>query len=124
MGTVLFYIDADHLTLYVWAIQAVGPNDVYTEFNEKIAKRYKIMQFGCKSVEKSYAFEHADVPNVGKYLEVVYSADYPALPADLKVRSGQWSAVVWIRNQSDQNLLVGFGFGKKSFRVRATPDPK
>ena len=86
MGTVLFYIDADHLTLYVWAIQAVGPNDVYTEFNEKIAKRYKIMQFGCKSVEKSYAFEHADVPNVGKYLEVVYSADYPALPADLKVK--------------------------------------
>ncbi len=59
---------------------------MYTEFNEKIAKRYKIMQFGCKSVEKSYAFEHADVPNVGKYLEVVYSADYPALPADLKVR--------------------------------------
>jgi hypothetical protein len=58
---------------------------VYTEFNEKIAKRYKIMQFGCKSVEKSYAFEHADVPNVGKYLEVVYSADFPALPADLKV---------------------------------------
>jgi hypothetical protein len=72
--------------LYFWAVQAVGPNDVYTEFNEKIAKRYKIMQFGCKSVEKSYAFEHADVPNVGKYLEVVYSADFPALPADLKVR--------------------------------------
>jgi hypothetical protein len=92
MGTItIFYIAADHLTLHFWTVQAVGPNDVYTEFNEKIAKRYKIMQFGCKSVEKSYAFEHADVPNVGKYLEVVYSADYPALPADLKVRlvSGQ-----------------------------------
>jgi hypothetical protein len=103
--------------MHFWAFQAVGPNDVYTEFNEKIAKRYKIMQFGCKSVEKSYAFEHADVPNVGKYLEVVYSADYPALPADLKVRSGQWSAVFWIRIQSDLNLF-------SRIRKKIIPDPE
>jgi hypothetical protein len=119
---ILYCISVDHLTLHIWAFQAVGPNDVYTEFNEKIAKRYKIMQFGCKSVEKSYAFEHADVPNVGKYLEVVYSADYPALPADLKVRPGQWSAVFWIRVQSDTNLLTRSGKNHSGFR--ATPDLK
>ncbi len=60
--------------------------DMYTEFNEKVSKRYKIMEFKCKPVEKSYAFDHADVPNVGQYLEVVYSSEYPPLPADLKVR--------------------------------------
>jgi hypothetical protein len=59
--------------------------DLYTEFNEKVSKRYKIMQFKCKPVERGYAFEHADVPNVGNYLEIIYSAEYPPLPADLKV---------------------------------------
>ena len=53
--------------------------DLYTEFNEKVSKRYKIMQFKCKPVERSYAFEHADVPNVGNYLEVIYSADYAVM---------------------------------------------
>jgi hypothetical protein len=114
---ILYRIATDHLTFYFWAVQAVGPNDVYTEFNEKIAKRYKIMQFGCKSVEKSYAFEHADVPNVGKYLEVVYSADYPALPADLKVRRVVISVL-------DPNPVGSETFSRFRIRKKIIPDPE
>ena len=35
-------------------------------------------------MEKMYAFEHSDIPDNGQYLEVLYSAQYPALPPDLK----------------------------------------
>ena len=35
-------------------------------------------------MEKMYAFEHSDIPDSGQYLEVLYSAQYPALPPDLK----------------------------------------
>ena len=42
------------------------------------------MEHKCRSVEKSYAFEHTDTPNVCQYLEVLYSSNYTALPADLK----------------------------------------
>jgi len=58
--------------------------DLYNEFNSKIAKRYKIMEHKCRPVEKCYAFEHNDIGNVGQYLEVVYSSNFPALPSDLK----------------------------------------
>eukprot|EP00092_Neocalanus_flemingeri_P020784 GFUD01022520.1.p1 GENE.GFUD01022520.1~~GFUD01022520.1.p1 ORF type:complete len:1437 (+),score=492.07 GFUD01022520.1:76-4386(+) len=58
--------------------------DLYNEFNDKIAKRYKINEHKCRPVEKLYAFEHSDIPDSGQYLEVVYSSQYPALPADLK----------------------------------------
>ena len=57
--------------------------DLYNEFNTKVAKRYKITDFKCRPVEKSYAFEHADIPNHGTYLEVVYGPQFPALPPDL-----------------------------------------
>ena len=60
--------------------------DLYNEFNSKIAKRYKIMEHKCRPVEKCYAFEHNDIGNVGQYLEVVYSSNFPALPSDLKGR--------------------------------------
>ena len=78
--------------------------DLYTEFNEKVSKRYKIMQFKCKPVERSYAFEHADVPNVGNYLEVIYSADYPPLPADLKASVN----IVHHSNQSIRFCCITF----------------
>jgi DNA polymerase alpha subunit A len=63
--------------------EAVTGMDLYNEFNTKVAKRYKINDFKCRPVEKSYAFEHSDLPNHGTYLEVVYGSQYPALPADL-----------------------------------------
>uniref|UniRef100_A0A8C9ZVL6 DNA polymerase n=1 Tax=Sander lucioperca TaxID=283035 RepID=A0A8C9ZVL6_SANLU len=47
----------------------VGMMDVYQDAN---------------LVEKSYAFEIPDVPTQSEYLEVRYSAEFPALPSDLK----------------------------------------
>ena len=64
--------------------QEVTSMDLYNEFNDKIAKRYKILEHKCRPIEKSYAFEDSSIPNVGQYLEVIYSSNYPALPSDLK----------------------------------------
>lgn len=61
----------------------VGMMDVYQEFNE-LSEKFRIMKFKSKKVEKSYAFEIPDVPSQCEYLEVRYSADFPALPSDLK----------------------------------------
>ncbi|KAM8977106.1 DNA polymerase alpha catalytic subunit [Pelodytes ibericus] len=58
--------------------------NVYQEFNECIAEKYKIMKFKSKKVEKNYAFEMPDVPAKSEYLEVRYSAELPQLPQDLK----------------------------------------
>ncbi|XP_020508693.2 DNA polymerase alpha catalytic subunit [Labrus bergylta] len=61
----------------------VGMMDVYQEFNE-LSEKFKIMKFKSKKVERSYAFEIPDVPSQCEYLEVRYSAEFPALPSDLK----------------------------------------
>ncbi|XP_012718464.2 DNA polymerase alpha catalytic subunit [Fundulus heteroclitus] len=61
----------------------VGMMDVYQEFNE-LSEKFKIMKFKSKKVEKNYAFEIPDVPTQCDYLEVRYSAEFPALPSDLK----------------------------------------
>ncbi|KAM3592904.1 uncharacterized protein V6R79_001516 [Siganus canaliculatus] len=61
----------------------VGMMDVYQEFND-LSEKFKIMKFKSKKVEKNYAFEIPDVPSQSEYLEVRYSADFPALPSDLK----------------------------------------
>jgi DNA polymerase alpha subunit A len=57
--------------------------DVYQEFNEKIAEKYKIMTFKSMKVTRMYAFDKPDVPAESEYLEVRYSADLPVLPMDL-----------------------------------------
>lgn len=53
-------------------------------FNEvqQLCKRHRIQKFGCKRVDRSYAFEEAEVPHSASYLKLVYSAEYPALPND------------------------------------------
>uniref|UniRef100_A0A7N8XN96 DNA polymerase alpha catalytic subunit n=1 Tax=Mastacembelus armatus TaxID=205130 RepID=A0A7N8XN96_9TELE len=61
----------------------VGMMDVYQEFNE-LSEKFKIMKFKSKKVEKNYAFEIPDVPSQCEYLEVRYSAEFPALPSDIK----------------------------------------
>ncbi|TWW71126.1 DNA polymerase alpha catalytic subunit isoform X1 [Takifugu flavidus] len=61
----------------------VGMMDVYQEFNE-LSEKFKIMKYKSKKVEKNYAFEIPDVSSHGEYLEVRYSAEFPALPSDLK----------------------------------------
>lgn len=82
----------------------VSMEDVYKEFNGKIAERYKISEFRSKTSEKFYAFEHTDVPNQSEYLEVQYSAKYPALPSEL---TGETFSRVFGANQSSlENFLI------------------
>lgn len=58
--------------------------DVYEEFNSKISDKYKIKQFKSRVTTKKYVFGGENIPLESEYLEVRYSANYPALPSDLK----------------------------------------
>ena len=78
--------------------------DVYEEFDQKIAKRYQIPEFRSKPRQMNYAFEHSDVPDQAEYLQVMYSAKYPALPSDL---NGETFSRVFGANQSSlENFLL------------------
>ncbi|KAG9485684.1 hypothetical protein GDO78_008663 [Eleutherodactylus coqui] len=77
--------------------------NVYQEFNDGIADKYKIMKFKSKKVEKNYAFEIPDVPASSEYLEVRYSADLPQLPQDLK---GETFSHVFGTNTSSLELFL------------------
>ncbi|XP_026530756.1 DNA polymerase alpha catalytic subunit [Notechis scutatus] len=77
--------------------------DIYQEFNDQIAEKYKIMKFKSKKVEKYYAFEIPDVPAKSGYLEVRYSAEYCRLPQDLK---GETFSHVFGTNTSSLELLL------------------
>ncbi|KAG8450588.1 hypothetical protein GDO86_003019 [Hymenochirus boettgeri] len=81
----------------------VSMMNVYQEFNEVVAEKYKIMKFKSKKVEKNYAFEIPDVPASSEYLEVRYSADSPQLPQDLK---GETFSHVFGTNTSSLELLL------------------
>ncbi|XP_024136080.1 DNA polymerase alpha catalytic subunit isoform X1 [Oryzias melastigma] len=63
--------------------EPVGMMDVYQEFSE-LSEKFKVMKFKSKKVEKNYAFEIPDVPTQCDYLQIQYSAEFPALPPDLK----------------------------------------
>ncbi|PNJ64458.1 LOW QUALITY PROTEIN: POLA1 isoform 3 [Pongo abelii] len=81
----------------------ISMKDVYEEFDEKIATKYKIMKFKSKPVEKNYAFEIPDVPEKSEYLEVKYSAEMPQLPQDLK---GETFSHVFGTNTSSLELFL------------------
>ncbi|XP_063099015.1 DNA polymerase alpha catalytic subunit isoform X3 [Cavia porcellus] len=81
----------------------VTMKDVYDEFDERIANKYKIMKFKSKKVEKNYAFEIPDVPEKSEYLEVRYSAEMPQLPQDLK---GETFSHVFGTNTSSLELFL------------------
>ncbi|KAJ1117106.1 hypothetical protein NDU88_005306 [Pleurodeles waltl] len=77
--------------------------NVYQEFNERIADKFKLMKFKSKKVEKNYAFEIPDVPANSEYLEVRYSAELPPLPKDLK---GETFSHVFGTNTSSLELFL------------------
>ncbi|XP_027465136.1 DNA polymerase alpha catalytic subunit isoform X4 [Zalophus californianus] len=81
----------------------VTMKDVYDEFDEKIAAKYKVMKFKSKPVEKNYAFEIPDVPEKSEYLEVRYSAEMPQLPQDLK---GETFSHVFGTNTSSLEMFL------------------
>lgn len=77
--------------------------DVYKEFNDVIAEKYKIMTFKSMKVTKSYCFEKAEVPSWAEYLEVRYSAEYTQLPSNLK---GETFSHVFGANTSCLEMLL------------------
>uniref|UniRef100_H3AKZ0 Polymerase (DNA directed), alpha 1 n=1 Tax=Latimeria chalumnae TaxID=7897 RepID=H3AKZ0_LATCH len=78
--------------------------DVYHEFNQQIAERYKIMKFRSKACKKNYAFEIPDVPAQSDYLEIRYSAELPQLPQELKGET--FSHVFGTNTSSLEHLLL------------------
>ena len=64
--------------------KAITITDVYNEFNNDVAKKYKISQFKSKKVSKNYCFSLPDVPLSSEYLEVKYPASCGALPSSLQ----------------------------------------
>jgi DNA polymerase alpha subunit A len=54
---------------------------VYKEV-QTLCRNNRITRFGCKKVDRSYAFEDPSVPPHSSYLKLVYSAELPALPFD------------------------------------------
>lgn len=86
----------------------VAIGDVYNEFDQKIAARYKIAEHRSKMSEMSYAFEFTDVPDRGEYLEVQYDPQYPALPSNLQ---GETFSRVFGANQSSlEHFLISRKF--------------
>ncbi|VDP72142.1 unnamed protein product [Schistosoma mattheei] len=77
--------------------------DVYMEFRD-LTSQFKIGKFRCKTTEKRYAFEYADVPETSDYLEVRYAASYSALPADLQGKT--FSHVFGTNTSFLENLVL------------------
>jgi len=77
--------------------------DVYREFQDRYAEPCRMMKFTSKRVTKKYAFELPNVPRESEYLEVQYSAQYPAPPMNT---SGQTFSHVFGANTSSLERLV------------------
>jgi len=76
---------------------------MFQEFNDYVAERYKIMKFKSMKVTRAYAFGEKDVPVESEYLQVRYSAEFPALPADLV---GETFSHVFGSNTSALEMLI------------------
>lgn len=82
----------------------VSMMDVYNEFNNDVAKKYKIDHFKSKKVTKNYAFNLPDVPLSSEYLEVKYPATCGALPNSLE--GSTFSRVFGTPTNSLELLLI------------------
>lgn len=67
-----FYFQRYNMETKTSTNEDVTMMDMYKEFNEKIAERYKILQYKSRKVERNYAFSIQDVPVTSEYLEIVY----------------------------------------------------
>jgi hypothetical protein len=57
--------------------EEVSIADVYQEFSTSISRKYSIMEFKSRTVNKSYCFEKPGIPIEAEYLEVKYSLFIP-----------------------------------------------
>ncbi|KAJ9591406.1 hypothetical protein L9F63_002012 [Diploptera punctata] len=78
--------------------------DVYQEFNDKVAVKYKIMNFKSRKIERNYAFSIPGVPVTSEYLEVLYPATQSMLPSDLQGET--FSHVFGTNTSSLEQLLL------------------
>lgn len=79
--------------------------DLRAEISEMFRTKFpKIKTFRVRVVEKSYAFELPINKGNGKFLEVRYSAKYPALPAQMK--AGEHYQHIFGTNQSVQESFI------------------
>uniref|UniRef100_A0A8C4X2G6 DNA polymerase n=1 Tax=Eptatretus burgeri TaxID=7764 RepID=A0A8C4X2G6_EPTBU len=81
----------------------VSMKDIYDEFNNTFAEKFKIMRFKSKQVAKTYAFDLPDVPAQSDYLEIRYAAEFPALPMNI---SGETFSRAFGTNTSCLELLL------------------
>ncbi|XP_068206264.1 DNA polymerase alpha catalytic subunit-like [Palaemon carinicauda] len=81
----------------------INLGDVYNEFASNITEKFSILEFKSRKTKKFYAFEKFEVPNESDYLEIRYSADFPALPMDL---SGETFSHVFGTNTSSLELFL------------------
>ncbi|XP_034238111.1 DNA polymerase alpha catalytic subunit [Thrips palmi] len=84
--------------------KSVSLMDVYNEFNNNVAKKFKITQFKSKKVTKNYAFNLPDVPLSSEYLEVKYPASCGALPSNLE--GSTFSRIFGTNTNSLELLLI------------------
>ncbi|XP_067948026.1 DNA polymerase alpha catalytic subunit-like [Watersipora subatra] len=77
--------------------------DVYNEFNQEIAPKFKIQNYKTKPSTRQYSFDLSDVPTKAEYLEVRYGCEYPALPKDL---FGETFSHVFGTNKSSLELFL------------------
>ncbi|KAL1526185.1 hypothetical protein AB1Y20_014913 [Prymnesium parvum] len=64
----------------------IGPEVSFVQLYQEVqalCRKHKISRFGCKRVDRSYAFEEPGIPQSASYLKLVYSAEFGTLPADL-----------------------------------------
>ncbi|CAE1258157.1 POLA1 [Acanthosepion pharaonis] len=77
--------------------------DVYEEFSEKVADKYKITTYKSRKVTCKYAFELEGIPAESDYLEVRYSYDMQMLPNDLQ---GETFSHIFGTNTSGLEILL------------------
>jgi len=76
---------------------------VYQEI-QQVCRAHKITRFGCKKVERAYAFEEPGVPFNADYLKLVYSAEMAALPTDLEGKT--FSKIFGAKTSCLERLLL------------------
>ncbi|KAH0624750.1 hypothetical protein JD844_032508 [Phrynosoma platyrhinos] len=79
----------------------VTMTDVYQEFTDHVAEKYKIMKYKSKKVEKNYAFEIPDVPANSDYLEVRYSVNGFCVISELLTQPVSWCKVELVALKPD-----------------------
>ena len=79
--------------------------DVYKEFNDVIAPKFKISKFQSKPTSKKFAWnvKNLQVPCQGEYLEVRYSSEFSAVPFNLE---GKTFSRIFGTTQTAQEHLI------------------